>query len=526
MSVAKLQWNGKTIVDLTDKTVNASNLHEGYTAKDNSGDQIIGDATASHSVENQLVERTLSGTYTNTRITSLGNNFALARLTNLTEVNLPNVTNLHGYDFDASGIVTIHLPKITTISSYSFRKCNKLKTIDCPNVTLVKEGAFQDCTSLTAITSENFPAVTTIGTKGFQGCTNITEINLPNLTNLGEAGAVGSNAFYGCTKLTKVNLPNLINVGTGGHQFHSCTSLLSIHLTKVGTGTCMFQSCTSLLTAVIENGTVLNGQTFREDAKLITLDTNQTKTGIWEFRNCSALSNIILRHTAIMTLTYGITANNDSFYGTNFLSGGTGGSIYVPANLLENYKAATNWATLNSYGTVAWKTIEGSPYEHYWGDGVPMDGYQPINHMLTNSTFTGTGVTCVTNQANHVKVTLSDATAPVIINLTTKEIGGASVVNNLATSLFTIPASTQCKLWLTNIKNAAGSDFAINFRKTGQATSASFGTGNGTHTGDLTITQTLSSAEDVSCLFVYINTPVNGTIEFDVAFGVGNNRYI
>lgn len=54
-----------------------------------------------------------------------------------------------------------------------------------------------------------------------------------------------------------------------------------------------------------------------------------------------------------------------------FASGGTGGTIYIPKSLYDHlgdgseydYKAATNWSTIDSYGTITWAQIEGSEYE-------------------------------------------------------------------------------------------------------------------------------------------------------------------
>ena len=56
---------------------------------------------------------------------------------------------------------------------------------------------------------------------------------------------------------------------------------------------------------------------------------------------------------------------------TNFKNGGAGGTIYIPESLYSHlgdgtamdYKAATNWSTLDGYGTVTWAKIEGSEYE-------------------------------------------------------------------------------------------------------------------------------------------------------------------
>lgn len=82
---------------------------------------------------------------------------------------------------------------------------------------------------------------------------------------------------------------------------------------------------------------------------------------------CANLKTIILRKTTIATL-----ANiSQALTGTPFASGGSGGTIYIPKVLFDHlgdgssldYKAATNWSTVDGYGTITWAQIEGSEYE-------------------------------------------------------------------------------------------------------------------------------------------------------------------
>ena len=71
-------------------------------------------------------------------------------------------------------------------------------------------------------------------------------------------------------------------------------------------------------------------------------------------------------------------ANAAAFNNSPFASGGAGGTIYIPKALYDHlgdgtsldYKAATNWSTINSYGTITWAQIEGSQYETHYADGT------------------------------------------------------------------------------------------------------------------------------------------------------------
>ena len=73
--------------------------------------------------------------------------------------------------------------------------------------------------------------------------------------------------------------------------------------------------------------------------------------------------------------------NVNAFQSTPFASGGVGGTIYIPQALYNHlgdgtsldYKAATNWSTVDGYGTITWAKIEGSQYEDYYADGTPVE---------------------------------------------------------------------------------------------------------------------------------------------------------
>lgn len=101
-----------------------------------------------------------------------------------------------------------------------------------------------------------------------------------------------------------------------------------------------------------------------------------TPIGNLGWQNCSSLGTIILRHTSINALPNVNCLNN-----TPFKNGGAGGTIYIPKSLYDHlgdgsaldYKSATNWSTIDGYGTITWAQIEGSIYENAYADGTPIE---------------------------------------------------------------------------------------------------------------------------------------------------------
>lgn len=136
------------------------------------------------------------------------------------------------------------------------------------------------------------------------------------------------------------------------------------------------QGCTKLETAIIYQ--IKGNYSFSDCSKLNIVDiTNKTENSsitTYSFNSCSSFKNLIIRlETAVASLT-GIQA----FQNTPFASGGTGGTIYIPKALYDHlgdgtaldYKSATNWSTIDGYGTITWAQIEGSYYETHYADGT------------------------------------------------------------------------------------------------------------------------------------------------------------
>ena len=187
--------------------------------------------------------------------------------------------------YNCTNLTTVNLPKCTSINNNAFRNCTSLTTVNLPKCTSIINHAFKSCTSLTTI---NLPECTSIGNNTFDSCTNLTTVNLPECTS------IGSSAFENCTSLTTVNLPKCTSIGN--YAFDSCTNLTTVNLPK----------CTSI--------------------------------GNYAFYICTNLTTIILSNNQVATLKSIRTFNNSS------IANGTG-YVYVPDNLVDSYKTATNWST-------------------------------------------------------------------------------------------------------------------------------------------------------------------------------------
>ena len=164
-------------------------------------------------------------------------------------------------------------------------------------VTNLKPYAFAYCRDLVRV---SLPNCTTFRTENenygahFRYAENLKTINLPNLTTIEKA----TYSFNWCSHLEEFNAPNLISLTQTVAMFSQCGELRKVILPKLG-------------------GMKINGSTFSRCYKLEVLVLGGNSLNPLE--NVNALSDA------------GSNAEN-------------GLSIYVPDNLVDTYKTATNWS--------------------------------------------------------------------------------------------------------------------------------------------------------------------------------------
>jgi hypothetical protein len=167
-------------------------------------------------------------------------------------------------------------------------------------VETVESYAFRACKSLTSVT---FPNATTVNGYAFYDCNKLATINFPKATYL------GSYAFYNCDRIASFVLPEVKQVGS--YAFASCDGLQSADLPKATSlGNNSFYLCFILKSVMLRANTVC------------------------------ALSNV-----NAFTKCYRILGTVDANYNPNGLADGY---IYVPAALVDSYKAHSVWSNFST----------------------------------------------------------------------------------------------------------------------------------------------------------------------------------
>ena len=159
-----------------------------------------------------------------------------------------------------------------------------------------------------------------------------------HLTSL-TATVVGLYAFYADARLTTVSLPVATSIGT--YAFYSCSALTSADFpVATSIGSYAFYSCSSLTSVDFPAATILDISAFRYCSALTSVDfPAATSIGSNAFNGCTALTSLTLStKNRVAKLS-----DTNALQSTPIASGT--GYIYVPDDLVGQYKAATNWAT-------------------------------------------------------------------------------------------------------------------------------------------------------------------------------------
>ena len=233
-----------------------------------------------------------------------------------------NINIIHdtpqGYDIDS--IATRAYPSeivgynASYISSSIFYSCDTITAASFPNVTSIGAYAFGYCSQLESI---SFPNCSYVGPFAFFSCSALTSIEFPNCTS------AMSSAFRYCSGLTSVSFPNLER--TDAHAFTYCGALSSVYFPKLESlGYAAFGSCYSLQTVRLPVCNFIDQLAFTRCRNLLSLYLDEV-TSVPSLSSSTAFSS---------TPIGGYTESTSGVYG----------SIFVPASLVSDFKAATNWS--------------------------------------------------------------------------------------------------------------------------------------------------------------------------------------
>lgn len=257
---------------------------------------------------------------------------------------------------------------VVSIGEKAFYKCNELTSVTIPNsVSSIGASAFNGCSCLSSVTIPQ--NVTSIGDFTFESC------GLINLTIPDGVTSIGIQAFQGCGRLISVTIPNSVK-SIGKLAFSGCTSLEKVIISDLSAW------CDIYFESVSSNPLYFAKHLYLDESNEITdLDIPDEVTRIknYAFRGCSGITCVTIPNSVK-------SIGEQSFYGCEGLKLLTIGSdvvdiykeafayckeltevycyakkvpytvqifdysfveyatLYVPASLIEQYKAKSPWS--------------------------------------------------------------------------------------------------------------------------------------------------------------------------------------
>lgn len=252
----------------------------------------------------------------------------------LESVTLPeSLERLPSHCFDGcSSLSTISLPPtLKSLPSYCFNYCSSLSSITIPSdITIIPDYCFCYCSSLS--TFELPSSITSIGESAFVACTLLPSIKFPEGLR-----SIGADAFHSCSAISSLDLPTSLS-SLGERAFAWCTSLASVRLpsnmTTVPSG-CFL--CCEELTSIFWPQALTNiedsafsGCGFKNCNYTLELPSTVTSIGISSFEGTH---HLILPSASFISIVPRSFKKGEVF-------------LYVPANMVEMYKARSIWSDL------------------------------------------------------------------------------------------------------------------------------------------------------------------------------------
>lgn len=266
---------------------------------------------------------------------------------------------------DEGALVSQTALSITSNGTYDTTKNNSV-TASVPNTyTAADEGKVVDNGDLVAQTSATYTVNDTYDT------TLINEV-VVNVTS----GGISADDIADGTALTgAIILETATTIKEYAfRQFSGITSIHAKNLDTIG----QYIATNGLQTFVSEKYTTGGAYNIFSGVgnSLQAVDFNHAAFSNGTFTGCSNFTILVLRRTGAITACNGLNAFNN----TPFASGGTGGTVYVPDDLITSYQAAANWSTILGYANNQIKSIESTHTDPtapidltlYYVDGTPI----------------------------------------------------------------------------------------------------------------------------------------------------------
>lgn len=264
--------------------------------------------------------------------------------------------------FESSGILRVYFQDLRNLGQKAFRNSTKLKNAHLGAITVVNDSTFTSCSALEIVTFAQPHMVTSFGKDAFYRCSNLTSLGIVDANGVSEVTSLQEINYesLASTGLTKLRLPNLKRT-LGTRPFGSSPLTLleipSFETAFANTFLYMYSLSELDLPSIINlRGTQLTSIT---KLKLGPNFSGFTNGQLYYYTGTTPLnlsiylskaSVVPVQENTFRSLRYGTTEQMITI-----------DAVYVPANLVDDYKADSRWVAALATANASVDVIQAMP---------------------------------------------------------------------------------------------------------------------------------------------------------------------
>lgn len=266
----------------------------------------------------------------------------------VTSISFPNITEVQAQGCDSCVKIAntsdiAFWSTLQTIGTRAFLNCKFSGSVTLPNVRSIGDGIFQGCSGLTSVTfGGNSITQDSDGSALFNACTNLQYVDISGVTK------IGVKCFESCQNIQTLIAPDVVTVGKECFRTVVMNQIFLPSCTYV-TQYAFSGTISQIILPAVET---IESEIFNISGAVVELGNSLQKIPS-RINGVDCTNKYIIRNSTVLPMN-GVPSQNRFWDNT---------SIYVPRNLINSYKSASGWSSIQGRnGREVFYALEDSIY--------------------------------------------------------------------------------------------------------------------------------------------------------------------